>query len=104
MSYDQKQDKAIVEKTIEALKNNGINAMYVATAEEAKQKVHDLIPDGAEVMTMTSITLETIGLATELNDATKYHPVRDELYNMDRTTQDVEMRKLGSAPALCEIY
>ena len=51
--FDQLKDVQTVEKTIAALKSNGITAYSVETGEEAKKKVLELIPKGAEVMTMT---------------------------------------------------
>ena len=59
--FDQLKDAHTGEQTIAALKSNGITACSVETGEEAKQKVLAMIPQGAEVMTMTSVTLDTIG-------------------------------------------
>ncbi len=54
---------------------------------------------GSEVMTMTSVTLDAIGLSEEINKAGgKFKPVRDKLYAMDRKTQAREMNRLGAAP------
>lgn len=92
-------DDATIVKTIEALKRNGIDASVVTTGSEAKEKALFLIPGGAEVMTMSSVTLDTIGLSNELNDIPgRYQPIRKKLYAMDRTTQRVAMLKLGAAP------
>lgn len=98
MDYKEVKSKVIVEKTIESLKAHGIDALYVETGEEAKQKVLELIPEGAEVMTMTSVTLDTIGVSDELNESGKYDSVKTKLYSMDGATQGNEMKKLGAAP------
>lgn len=97
-SWDTLADDATIEKTIRALKQNGIDASVVATGAEAIKKVVSLIPDGAEVMTMSSVTLDTIGITKELNGSNRYKPVRDTLYAMNRETQRVAMLKLGAAP------
>lgn len=89
---------ATIAKTIDALKQNGVDASVVATGIEANKKVLFLIPDGAEVMTMSSVTLDGIGLTQDINVSGRYHPVRDKLYAMDRETQRVAMLKLGAAP------
>jgi len=94
--FDQLKDVQTVEKTIAALKSNGINAYSVETGEEAKQKVLELIPKGAEVMTMTSVTLETIGLRQELNESEKFDSVRKKLKSME--PHSAEMQKIGAAP------
>lgn len=87
-----------IDKAIESLKRNGINALFVETGEDAKKKVLELIPHGAQVMNMTSVTLDTIGLSKEINESGKYVSVRKKLAGMDRATQNLEMQKLGAAP------
>jgi len=97
--FDQLKDLQTVEKTIAALQSNGITACCVETGEEAKKIVLALVPEGAEVMTMTSITLDTIGLAQELNESERYDSVRNRLKSINRETQNGEMQKMGAAPA-----
>jgi L-lactate utilization protein LutB len=96
--FDQLKDLQTVEKTIAALQSNGITAYCVETGEAAKQKVLALIPEGAEVMTMTSVTLETIGLTRVLNESGKFDSVRNKLKSLNRETQSAAMRKIGAAP------
>jgi len=90
--------KERIERTLKALNANGIEASLAANAAEAKQKVLALLPAGAEVFTMTSMTLETTGLAKEINESGKYVSVRNNLFSMNQQTQAREMRKLGTAP------
>lgn len=87
----------IIAQTITALKHNGITGVLAESGADAQAKALALIPEGAEVMTMTSVTLHQLGIDDILNKSGKYRPVRDKLYAMDRATQDVEMRKLGAA-------
>ena len=96
--FDQLKDLQTVEKTIAALKSNGITAYCVETGATAKKKVLELIPQGAEVMTMTSVTLETIGLVKEINESGKFDSVRNKLKSLNRETQSAAMRKIGAAP------
>lgn len=97
-SWDTLADDSSIEKTIHSLKQNGVDASVVMTGAQAKEKALSIIPDGAEVMTMSSVTLDTIGLTQEINGSDRYQPVRDKLYAMDRETQRVAMLKLGAAP------
>lgn len=91
--------KVSINKTIEALEANGIEAKFVENGEEAKKRVLELIPEGGEVMTMSSTTLDAIGLSDQINKkGSKFKPVRDRLYAMDRVTQAQEMNRLGAAP------
>ncbi len=96
--WNKLADKETIDKTIEALKANGIDAKFVETGEDAKRLVLSIIPEGTEVMNMTSMTLETIGLSQELNESGKYNSVRNKLNTMDRTTHGAEMQKMGAAP------
>lgn len=96
--FSQLATDEVIEKTIAALQANGIEAEVVTTGEEAKQKVLQLIPEGAEVFTLTSVTTKNIGLAEELDNSGKYDSVRNKLNQLDRATQGREMQKLGTAP------
>lgn len=46
-----------IEKTIKALKKNGISAQLTENRDEAKRTVLSLIPEKGEIMNMTSVTL-----------------------------------------------
>ena len=89
-------ETAVIEKTITALRKNGIIAEYVKNATEAKAKVLSLIPEGAEVMTMTSVTLDTIGLSHEINSSGKFNSARAVL--MDEKASLREKKRIGAAP------
>ena len=96
--WKQLINKESIDKTIESLKANDIDAQFVSTAEDAKKKVLEILPEGVEVMNMTSVTLDTIGLPKQLNESGKYNSVRNKLSSMNRATQGTEMQKLGAAP------
>jgi acyl-CoA hydrolase len=87
-----------IEKTKSALIGNGFEVIVATDREDAKQKTLALIPEGAEIMTMTSITLKDLGIADEINTSGKYDSVRNKLNSMDHATQGREMKKLGAAP------
>lgn len=97
-SWDKLADRETISRTITALKKNGIAASLIKTGHDAKQKVLKLIPSGAEVMMMTSTTLDTIGLAQEIVESGRYQSVRKKLNAMDWKTQGAEMKKIGAAP------
>ncbi len=98
MNYAQLASPETVEKTVDALKANGIDAHVVQNGAEANQKLLELLPKGASVMTMTSVTLDAIGAAQAINESGAYDSVRNALMALDRNTQGVEMRTLGAAP------
>jgi L-lactate utilization protein LutC len=85
-----------VQRTAQALKDNGIETFIVESGEEAKKKITELLPEDAEVFTSTSRTLDTLGIPTIVNE--KYDSVRVKLSKMDPKTQQREMIKMGAVP------
>lgn len=96
--WDQLANKESIDNAIEALKANGIDTYFVESGQEAKKKVLELLPEGAEVMNMTSVTLDTIGVSKEILESGRYNSVHKKLMSMDWNTQGLEMQKLGAAP------
>ena len=90
-------DEAI-NKAKDALEKNGIAVLIVENGAEAKEKVLQMVPEGAEIMNMSSVTVDSIGLAKEINESGKYKSVRGMFAKMDKKTQGLEMQKLGAAP------
>jgi hypothetical protein len=81
-----------------ALERNGIRAIVVATGADARAQVRSLLVDGAEVFNNTSVTLQTIGVADDIERSGRYQAIRLRLYQMDREMQRREMRTLAAAP------
>ncbi|MCL5784823.1 MAG: lactate utilization protein [Patescibacteria group bacterium] len=96
--WDKLPNQETINKTVEALAANGINAKFVQNGEEARKEVFALIPKGAEIMNMTSVTLDTLGIAQEIVESGRYNSVRKKLTSMDKDTQGLAMLKLGAAP------
>ena len=84
-----------IERTAQALEANGIHALVAENGDEARKMVFDLLPEGAEVFTATSQTLEKLGILAGL---ARYDSVRAKLSQMDDKTQHREMVKLGATP------
>ncbi|MBI3577313.1 LUD domain-containing protein [Candidatus Gottesmanbacteria bacterium] len=96
--WDKLADDATIGKTASSLRANNIAVEVVATGEEAKTKALEIIPQGAEVHTATSMTTDTIGLAAEINESGRYTSIRKKLMSMDRSIQGQEMARLRGAP------
>lgn len=77
--FNQIASDDAINKTIEALKANGMDAMVVANKAEAKRKLFEIIPRGAEIMNNTSVTMDTIGATEEILNSGRYNPVRSKL-------------------------
>jgi Uncharacterised ACR, YkgG family COG1556. len=87
-----------VERVAAALRSHNIEAIVVDTGQEAREFVLGLIPEGAEVHSGKSKTLEDVGLFGELVDSGRYDAIRPRIYAMDRATQGREIRKLVNVP------
>ncbi len=87
-----------IERAAAALASVGMSAMVVASGEEARLAVENLLPYGAEVFNNTSRTLEAIGIAEDIERSGRYQPLRLRLYQMDREMQQHEMRQLAASP------
>lgn len=87
-----------IEAAAAALTANGIDAYVVANGAEARTRVLELLPDGAEVFNNTSRTLEVTGIADEIERSGRYQAVRLRLFQMDREMQKDEGRRLGASP------
>jgi LUD domain len=64
-----------LEGVAEILRSNNIEAVIVENGDEARAFVLDLIPEGAEVHSGKSKTLEDIGLFSEITDSGRYDTV-----------------------------
>jgi hypothetical protein len=87
-----------IERVAVALRSHKIEAIVVETGEQARKAVLELVPEGVEVHTGKSKTLEEIGLFHELVESGRYDAVRPRMFAMDRQTQGREIRKLVAAP------
>jgi hypothetical protein len=90
--------EATIEKVAAALTANNIEAVILQDRAEARAQVLGRIPEAAEVHTVSSKTLEDLGLVAELNESGRYDAIRPRYMKMDRATQGREIRKLMAAP------
>jgi hypothetical protein len=98
MRWGTKADDIRVKRTIAALEANGMTALLAADLDEAKRLVVDLIPEGAEVHSGASQSLELSGILAEIEMSGRYEPLRPRIWSMDRQTRADEMRRLSAAP------
>ena len=96
--WNELVDEETLRNTVKALGQNGIEAVVAENGEEAKRLALGFIPEGSEVMTMSSVTLDTIGLTSQINESGKYNSIRKRLMTLDVKTQWAERQKLGAAP------
>src|SRR5580704_3576486 len=87
-----------LQSVAKALSERNLTPLLVDTPADARRAVLDMIPDGAEVHSGKSKTLEDAGIFSEFQDSGRYDFVRTRMFAMDRATQGREIRKLVSAP------
>jgi hypothetical protein len=89
--------EALIQAVAAALTANNMETVVVDTGQEAAQRVLDLVPEGAEVHSGKSKTIEDIGLHAAFESG-PYEWIRGRYVKMDRQTQAREIRKLTGAP------
>ena len=99
MNYARLASDEAIQHTITNLTARGMQATVVPDAQAARETVLAQIPPDAEVMTMTSVTLDVTGIAQVLNESGTYRSVKQELMQMQRETDGRRMQQLGAAPA-----
>ena len=62
----------LAKKCVAALLHNNINACYVSTRDQARQKAIELIPEGATIGMGDSVTLHQTGIIEELTESGRY--------------------------------
>jgi L-lactate utilization protein LutC len=96
--FELPADTARLERVVAALQARGFRAEIAADGADARRRVIEAIPEGAEVHSALSETLRELGITAELDESGRYDSVRAKLNALDRETQDRERRKLGAAP------
>jgi LUD domain len=72
--------------------------LIAKNGEEAKRLFFELVPDGSEIFLGASVTLEKLGITTEVDKSGRFDALRPKMFAMNRETQGREMRKLVGAP------
>lgn len=97
--FTQIADQSTIDKTIEALNAKGFSAIFAADAKAAREAVQNIIPEGAEVLTNTSATLDETGITEVIEESGDFDPVRPKFYALaGDPSKGKEKRQLGSAP------
>ena len=85
-------------RAMKALEGNNITTYLAENGHEARKKVLELLPMGAEVFTSTSKTLEAIGIVDDVNNSGHYVSLRAKISELDRKTQANRIRLIASSP------
>jgi hypothetical protein len=96
--FERPASDETIDKVVAALTANNIEAVVLPGREEARRRVLELVPEGAEINWAKSKTLEDLGLEKEFLESGRYDALRNRYMKMDRATQGREIRKLIGAP------
>ncbi len=95
--YSKAAGEDELQKAKQALENNGFKVEILKDMEGAREKVAEIIPEGSEVFTATSTTLDQAGITQDMNESGKYVSVRDKFMPLaGKPEKAVEMRRIGS--------
>jgi len=90
--------EATLQQVAERMRERNIEVVIVNNGEEARQMVLEQIPQGAQVHSGKSKTLQESGIFDAIMDQNQYNALRHQILKMDRKTQGPEIRKLLAAP------
>lgn len=87
-----------IQQVARRMQERNMDVVIVDDGERAKSVVLALIPQGAEVHSARSRTLEETGIFEAIHDPSRYTPLRPQYTVLDRQTQGRAIRKLVASP------
>lgn len=88
----------LIQRVAEKIRERNIEVVIVDDGDEARKLVLERLPEGAEVYSGKSKTLQDAGIFDAVHDQSRYDALRPRIFKMDRKTQMHEIRKLISGP------
>ncbi|WP_031515530.1 LUD domain-containing protein [Streptomyces sp. NRRL F-5123] len=89
---------ASLERAAAALTAHGFTVEILDGTADARARVAELLPEGANVFTGASETLRLSGIEEDINGSGRYDAVRPRILALDRATGRDEIRRLGASP------
>lgn len=98
-NWTQIPSDEVINAAVTALKANNIEATIVENADEARKNFYELVPEGAEVFTNTSTTLDQLGISKEINDSGRFVSLKNKVMELAKEKpEDTVLRKrIGTA-------
>src|SRR5690349_5057002 len=96
--FESPASKTTLEQVADRIRERNIEVLIVNNGDEARQIVLERLPEGAEVHTGKSKTLQETGIFEAVNNSDRYNALRPRDLKMDRKTQAQEIRKFIAAP------
>ena len=87
-----------IQRVAQRIRERNIEVVVVDDGDQARKVVLERLPEGAEVHSAKSKTLQDAGIFDAIHDASRYDALRPRIFKMDRQTQAREIRKLIAGP------
>jgi L-lactate utilization protein LutC len=91
-------DDETLAETVVGLEERGFSVEVVNDLDAARRAVLARIPEGASVMTNTSVTLQETGIAQAIDNGDAYNSARTTVLAFDRATQLPEIKAVMGQP------
>src|SRR5436309_15802401 len=87
-----------IQRVAQRIRERNIEVVVVDDGDQARKVVLERLPEGAEVHSGKSKTLQDAGIFDAIHDVSRYDALRPRVFKMDRQTQAREIRKLIAGP------
>ena len=87
-----------IQRVAQRIRERNIEVVVVDDGDQVRKVVLERLPEGAEVHSAKSKTLQDAGIFDAIHDASRYDALRPRIFKMDRQTQAREIRKLIAGP------
>jgi ketosteroid isomerase-like protein len=98
VTFTEPASEARLDRAAAALKSHGFNVEILDDVTTARERIKDLIPEGAGVFTASSETLRLSGIDADLNDSGRYQSLKSRTLGMDRVADADEIWRLVACP------
>ncbi len=103
-------DDDIIARTVNALESRNVRVFVASTKEEAKEKLIEIVPEGAEIFNSTSETLDAIGYTEFVRNNPRYRNLHDAVEAESDPARKGDLRRraciaeyyIGSVQAITE--
>jgi hypothetical protein len=87
-----------IQRVAGRMRERNIEVVIVDEGDRAREVVLERLPEGAEVHSGKSKTLQDASIFDAVHDVSRYDALRPRVFKMDRKTQAREIRKLIAGP------
>ncbi len=87
-----------IQRVAQRMRERNIEVVVVDDGDQARRVLLERLPEGAEVHSGKSKTLQDAGIFDAIHDESRYDALRPRYLKMDRKNQAREIRKLIAGP------